>query len=117
MQANTAFTFLAENSTFAALRPIPFFFGMDGHGYVPQQFSDAGCSPRWQFSPRPHSGGSDLRAPDRAHQRPQILGAQISTSVHLSEVMPAAPMQVNYELDQSGTNYTYYRPSKLQGRY
>ena len=41
----------------------------------------------------------------------QILGAQISTSVHLSEVMPAAPMQVNYELDQSGTNYSSTGPA------
>ena len=41
----------------------------------------------------------------------QILGAQIATSVHLSEVMPAAPMQVNYELDETGTNYSSTGPA------
>ena len=41
----------------------------------------------------------------------QIFTALFSTHVHLSEVMAAAPMQVNYEMDESGTNITQQGPT------
>jgi hypothetical protein len=111
VQADTAFTFTAENSTFAALKPIPFFFGMDGHGYLPSN-SQAQDVPLGGSSHLGHTPvdliSAHLTVPTSGAQ---ILGAQISTSVHLSEVMPAAPMQVNYELNQSGTNYTSTGPA------
>ncbi len=111
VQADTAFTFTAENSTFAALKPVPFFFGMDGHGYLPSN-SQAQDVPLGGSSHLGHTPvdmiSAHLTVPTSGTQ---ILGAQISTSVHLSEVMPAAPMQVNYELDQSGTNYTSTGPA------
>jgi hypothetical protein len=42
---------------------------------------------------------------------PQVLAALFSTNVHLSEVMAAATAQVNYSVDNSGTNYTATGPS------
>ena len=44
-------------------------------------------------------------------QGSQVLGAQFSTTVHLSEVMPAAPMVVNYEMDSSGSTFTAKGPT------
>ena len=41
----------------------------------------------------------------------QLLGVQFATSVQLSEVMPAAPMQVNYELDGTGGSYSSAGPT------
>jgi len=111
VQADTAFTFAAENSTFAALKPIPFFFGMDGRGYLPSN-SQAQDVPLGGSSHLGHTPvdliSAHLTVPTSGAQ---ILAAQISTTVHLSEVMPSAPMQVNYELDQSGSNYTSTGPA------
>jgi len=111
VQADTAFTFTAENSTFAALKSIPFFFGMDGRGYLPSN-SQAQDVPLGGSSHLGHTPvdliSAHLTVPTSGAQ---ILGAQISTTVHLSEVMPAAPMQVNYELSQSGTNYSSTGPA------
>src|ERR1019366_3425258 len=41
----------------------------------------------------------------------QVLAALFNTSVHLSEVMAAAGVQVNYEIDKSGTNYSTTGPT------
>ena len=41
----------------------------------------------------------------------QVLAALFNTNVHLSEVMAAAPVQVNYSIDKSGTNYTTTGPA------
>jgi len=111
IQANTAFTFAAENSTFAAVKPIPFFFGMDGRGYFPNG-SQATDVPLGGSSHLGHTPvdlvSAHLTAPTSGNE---ILGAQIATTVHLSEVMPAAPMQVNYELDETGNNYSSTGPA------
>ena len=41
----------------------------------------------------------------------KVLAALFSTNVHLSEVMPAAAMQVNYQVNESGNNYSTTGPT------
>ena len=111
VQANTAFSFAAENFPFLTLKPISYFFGMDGRGYF---FSGA------QAMDIPLGGSASLRHTPvtliSAHLTTptsgnQLLGVQFATSVQLSEVMPAAPMQVNYELDGTGGSYSSAGPT------
>jgi len=111
VQADTIFSFSAENSTFAALKSIPFFFGMDGRGYLPngQQATDIPLGGSSHLGHTPVDlVSAHLTVPSSGNK---ILGTQIATSVHLSEVMPAAPMQVNYELDEAGSNYSSTGPA------
>ncbi|MGA7561409.1 MAG: IPT/TIG domain-containing protein [Terriglobales bacterium] len=111
IQADTVFSFSAENSTFAALKSTPFFFGMDGRGYLPSglQATDIPLGGSSHLGHTPVDlVSAHLTVPSSGNQ---ILGAQIATNVHLSEVMPAAPMQVNYELDETGSNYASTGPA------
>jgi hypothetical protein len=111
IQANTAFSFTAENYPFLSLKPFSYFFGMDGRGYF---FSGA------QAMDIPLGGSAYLRHTPvnliSAHLTTptsgnQLLTAQFATNVQLSEVMPAAPMQVNYELDETGNGYSSPSPT------
>lgn len=106
VQTSTNYTFSAEGKKFASVALTPFTFGMDGRAYL----GNGGSS-----TDIPLSGSSTLGQTPldlvSAHitvpmQGNQVLGAQFSTTVHLSEVMPAAPMLVNYEMDSSGSTFT-----------
>ncbi|HYB76896.1 MAG TPA: hypothetical protein VEE85_01735 [Candidatus Bathyarchaeia archaeon] len=111
VQANKLhMVFSAENKQFAAFDQV-FYFGMDGRGY----FANAN-----QTADIPLGGSSTLgqtpvdlvsvhlTAPP---QGSQVLGALFSTNVHLSEVMAAAPVQVNYQVNIAGNNYTTVGPT------
>jgi len=110
VQANTHFIFSADNKQFAAFDQV-FYFGMDGRGYFAQgnQSKDV-----------PLGGSSMLRQTPvdlvsvhltAAPSGDQVLAALFNTSVHLSEVMAATAVQVNYEIDKSGTNYSTTGPT------
>jgi hypothetical protein len=104
VQADTHFAFSAENKPFAAF-DHPYFFGMDGRGYFPNGAqavslslggsSTLGQTPLDLLSVR-------LTAPVHGAQ---VLAAQFSTNLHISEALPAAAVQVNYELDEPGSTY------------
>jgi hypothetical protein len=104
VQADTHFAFSAENKPFAAF-DHPYFFGMDGRGYFPNGAQAVSLS----------LGGSStlgqtpldllsvqLTAPLHGAQ---VLAAQFSTNLHISEALPTAAVQVNYELDEPGSTY------------
>ncbi len=110
VQTSTTYTFASEGKTFATIPLAPFIFGMDGRAYLANGATSNDVS----------LGGSSTLGPTpvdlvSAHinipiSGDQIFSAQFSTHVHLSEVMPAAPMQVNYGMTQSGTNFTAQGP-------
>lgn len=110
VQTSTTYTFNAEGKTFATVPLTPFTFGMDGRGYLGNGGSSTDVS----------LGGSSVMGQTpvdlvSAHltvpiSGNQIMTAQFNTNVHLSEVMPAAPMQVNYEMDESGSSITSQGP-------
>jgi len=110
VQADTHFAFSAENKPFAAF-DHPYFFGMDGRGYFPNGAQAVNLS----------LGGSStlgqtpldllsvqLNAPVHGAQ---VLAAQFSTNLHISEALPAAAVQVNYELDEPGSTYVGNGPT------
>ncbi len=110
VQTNTHFVFSSQNKQFAAF-DIPFFFGMDGRGYFAKgaQAADVGLGGSSQLGFTPVDlVSAHLTAPPTGGQ---LLGIQFSTNVHLSEVMAAAVVQVNYEIDNSGTNYSSAGPT------
>jgi hypothetical protein len=41
----------------------------------------------------------------------KLLAAQFSTNLHISEALPAAAVQVNYELDEPGSKYVSNGPT------
>ena len=98
VQTSTTYTFNSEGKTFATIPLTPFIFGMDGRAYLANGATSIDVS----------LGGSSTLGPTpvdlvSAHinspiSGSQIFSAQFSTHVHLSEVMAAAPMQVNYEM-------------------
>ncbi len=111
VQTSTVYTFNAEGKPFATIPITPFYFGMNGHAYLTNEAGSVDV---------PLGGSSKLGQTPvdlvSAHITVPISGSQIftalfSTHVHLSEVMAAAPMQVNYELDESGTNITQQGPT------
>lgn len=110
VQTSTHFVFSTENKQFAAFDRT-FIFGMDGRGYFAnaagsQDVSLGGSS---QLGQTPVDLVSvHLTAPNTGGQ---VLAALFNTNVHLSEVMAAAPVQVNYSIDKSGTNYSTTGPS------
>lgn len=110
VQANTHFVFSADNKQFAAFDRT-FYFGMNGRGYFAQGT---------QSQDVPLGGSSSLRQTPvdlvsvhltAAPSGNQVLAALFNTSVHLSEVMAATAVQVNYEIDKSGTNYSTTGPT------
>jgi hypothetical protein len=110
VQADTHFSFTAENTPLAAF-DRPFFFGMDGRGY----FAKGDQSTDVPLGGSSHLGqtpidlvSAHLTAPPSGNS---ILGIQFNTNVHLSEVMAAAAAQVNYEIDKSGVNYSATGPA------
>ena len=110
VQTSTHFVFSTENKQFAAFDKT-FIFGMDGRGYFANATSTADVS----LGGSSHLGQTPvdlvsvhLTAPNTGAQ---VLAALFSTNVHLSEVMAAAPVQVNYSIDKSGTNYTTTGPA------
>jgi len=110
VQANTHFVFSAKNTTFAALDQV-FNFGMDGRGYFAQgspekDISLGGSSTLGQMPV--NLASVRLTAPPSGSE---VLGAQFSTNVHLSEVMAASNAQVSYSVDNSGTSYTATGPT------
>jgi hypothetical protein len=110
VQTNTHFVFSTENKQFAAF-DRSFIFGMDGRGY----FANAAGSQDVSLGGSSHLGQTPvdlvsvhLTAPATGGQ---VLAALFNTNVHLSEVMAAAPVQVNYSIDQSGTSYATTGPT------
>lgn len=110
VQTSTTYTFSAEGRKFATIPLTPFTFGMDGRAYLGNGNSSTDV---------PLSGASTLGQTPldlvSAHitvpmQGSQVLGAEFSTNVHLSEVMPAAAMEVKYEMDSSGSSFTAKGP-------
>jgi hypothetical protein len=109
-QANTTFNFSAGGTLFASFTHL-FNFGMDGRGYFMQRAPslDLSLGGSSHLGQTPVDLGSvHLTAPSSGSQ---VLAALFNTSVHLSEVMPAATSQVNYSINNSGTNYTTTGPA------
>ncbi len=101
VQANTHFVFSAENKQFAAFDQV-FYFGMDGRGYFAQGTHRKTCRSEAvrQLGQMPVDLVSvHLTAAPSGNQ---VLAALFNTSVHLSEVMAATAVQVNYEIDKFG---------------
>jgi len=111
VQANKLhMVFSAENKQFAAFDQV-FYFGMDGRGYFAQANTSADVSlgGSSQLGQTPVDLVSvHLTAP---LQGSQVLAALFSTNVHLSEVMPAAAVQVNYQVNVAGKNYSTVGPT------
>ena len=110
VQANTHFVFSADNKQFAAFDQV-FYFGMDGRGYFAKGDQSKDIS---------LGGSSTLRQTPvdlvsvhltAAPSGDQVVAALFNTSVHLSEVMAATAVQLNYEIDKSGTNYSTTGPT------
>lgn len=110
VQTSTTYKFTSEGKTFATIPLTPFYFGMDGRAYLANGATSIDVP----------LGGSSTLGPTpvdlvSAHiampiSGDQVFSAQFSTHVHLSEVMPAAPMQVNYAMTQSGNNFVAQGP-------
>jgi hypothetical protein len=110
VQANTHFIFSTENKQFATFDRV-FYFGMDGRGYFAQgtQAADVPLGGSSQLGQTPVDLVSvHLTLPPSGGQ---VLAALFSTNVHLSEVMAAAAVQVNYQINKSGTNYSTVGPT------
>src|ERR1017187_1964972 len=110
VQSNTHFVFSAENKQFAAVDQI-FYFGMNGRGYFAQgsQAQDVSLGGSSKLGQTPVDMVSvHLTTPASAAT---VLAALFNTNVHLSEVMPAAAMQVNYQVNESGNNYSTIGPT------
>jgi hypothetical protein len=109
--SNTAhFVFSAENKPFASF-DLPFDFGMDGRGYFAQgaQSKDISLGGSSHLGQTPVDLASvHLTAPLTGSQ---VLVALFSANVHLSEVMAAAPVQVNYSIENSGSSYSTAGPT------
>lgn len=102
--------FSSESKPFAAFDQV-FYFGMDGRGYFAQgnQTADIPLGGSSHLGLTPVDLASvHLTAPPAGTQ---VLGALFNTTVHLSEVMPAAPMQVNYQVNMAGANYSTVGPT------
>lgn len=110
VQTNTHFVFSTENKQFAAFDHI-FFFGMDGRGYFLNgvQAADIPLGGSSHFGTTPVDlVSAHVSLPSSGNA---VMGVQFSTTVHLSEVMAAAPMQVNYAFNKNGTNYSTSGPT------
>lgn len=110
VQTNSTFTYSAGNVPLANYNQT-FFFGMDGRGYFQNgaQSADIPLGGSSHLNKIPVDLTSvHLTAPNSG---PQVLTALFNTSVHLSEVMPAHAVAVNYSVGESGTNYTTTGPS------
>lgn len=110
VQTNSTFTYAAGNVPFATYNQT-FFFGMDGRGYFQNgaQSADIPLGGSSHLNKIPVDLTSvHLTAPNTG---PQVLTALFNTSVHLSEVMPAQTVAVNYSVNQSGTSYSTTGPS------
>ncbi len=107
---STHFVFSTENKQFADFDKT-FIFGMDGRGY----FANASPSQDVSLGGSSHLGQTPVDLVSVHLTTPttgsQVLAALFNTNVHLSEVMAAAPVQVNYSIDKSGTNYATTGPS------
>jgi hypothetical protein len=102
--------FSAENKQFAAFDQV-FYFGMDGRGYFAQgnQTADIPLGGSSQLGQTPVDLiSAHLTAPPTGGQ---VLGALFNATVHLSEVMPAAAVQVNYQVNMAGKNYSTVGPT------
>ena len=111
VQTSTTYTFNAEGKPFTTIPLTPFIFGMDGRAYLANSASsvDVPLGGSAKLGPTPVDlVSAHITVPISGSQ---IFTAQFSTHVHLSEVMAAAPMQVNYELDESGANISQQGPT------
>ncbi len=110
VQSNTTFTWSAGGVPFASYGQA-FYYGMDGRGYFANgaQAADIPLGGSSLLNKIPVDLGSvHLKAPNSG---PQILAALFNTSVHLSEVMPAQTVSVNYALNENNNNYATTGPS------
>ena len=111
VQSSTTFTFSTEGKKFAIVPLTPFTFGMDGRGYL----GNGGTAQDVSLMGSSTLGSTPVDLQSVHITVPmsgsEVMGAQFATTVHLSEVMPAVPMQVNYEMDEAGTNITAQGPT------
>jgi hypothetical protein len=109
VEADAKWDFTAENKHFAGFT-TNMFFGMDGHAYFakgnPTQKVSLGGSSSLGATPL------DLVSVQLSGSAAgkEILDFFFQTTVHLSEVMPATPVQVNYSINKSGTAYSAAGP-------
>src|SRR5262249_29027962 len=96
VKSDTHFAFSAENKSFAAF-DTPILYGMDGRAY----FAKGAASQEVKLGGSSHLNltpvdlvSAHLTAPTTGGT---VLGIQFNNNVHLSEVMPTAEAQVNYE--------------------
>jgi hypothetical protein len=110
VKSNTHFMLNAENKTFAAF-DAPIYYGMDGRAY----FANGAGTQDVHLGSASHLGQTPLDLNAAHLTAPMnggtILGIQVESNVHLSEVMPAAEANVDYEIDKSNTTYSASGPS------
>jgi len=110
IQADARWDFTAENKHFAGFTQN-MYFGMDGRAY----FAKGDASKNVSLSGSSTLGftlvdlGSVQLSASAAGT--DILDFLFQTTVHLSEVMPAAPVQVNYSINKSGQTYSAAGPT------
>ena len=110
VQADTHFVFSAENRSIRCFRSS--FLFRHGRTRLLRQRQPVGrhltgCSSHLAQTPVDLVSAHVTLPPTGS----QIIGIQFNTNVHLSEVMAAAPMQVNYEVDKTGANYSTSGPA------
>ena len=102
-QANTEWDLSAENKPFAQIK-TNMYFGMDGRAYFKQGSSTQdvtlGGSSSLGSTPL-ELVSAHLTAPTTGTD---VLSFAVQTKLHLSEVMPASDVQVNYSINQPQQN-------------
>lgn len=105
VKTDTHFDMKAENKPFASFDANGLFFGMDGRAYFAKgkTSADVGLGGKSTLGETPLDLVSvHLTAPGTGADR---LRFAIKTQAHLSEVMPASEMQVNYAISKPGASY------------
>jgi hypothetical protein len=109
VQVDARWDFSADNKHFAGFA-TNMFFGMDGRAYFSKgnPTRDISLSGSSTLGATPLDLGSVQLSASAAGT--DILEFRFQTTVHLSEVMPAAPAQVNYNINKSGKAYSAAGP-------
>ncbi len=107
--ADTEWDFSAENKPFAKI-PLKIYFSMDGRAY----FEKASTTKDVQLGGTSSLGDTPLELVS-AHLSASPTGTDaldinFQTKLHLSEVMPASDVQVNYNINDSNNSYSAAGP-------
>ena len=110
VQADSEWDLAAENKPLAAIK-TNMFFGMDGRAY----FKQGNPTQDVQLGGNSSLGNTPLELV-KAHlsatpSGTDILDFAIQTTLHLSEVMPASNVQINYNINKSNTQYSAAGPT------